>query len=406
MAGSPTPPPVDPALAVRALIERDHPLKMKTASWARELVAEADMIERDRRSVFSREAWKTCAQRGVLASSVPVDQGGAGDDPVTVALKLEGLGLGCRDTGLAYAVASHMLAFQDALVRFADAEQRRAVLEPAIRGDLIGAFAITEPEAGSDSFSMRARATRDGDGWRLSGLKRHITLGPVADVALVFAVTDPDVGRWGLSAFLVWADRPGVEFHPNREKMGLRTTPFGDIELDGYLAEPGDLVGAEGAGASIFSTCMESERGLIMATHLGAAERLIDDAVRYANSREQYGQPIAAFQAISHRIADMVLRHEVARLLLYKAALSIGDGGRATLAAAMAKLGASEAIAELSLDAARIHGARGYVTEDGVERQVRDALGGFVYSGTSDIQKNLIAGLTGVVTTGPRPGGS
>lgn len=388
----------DPQLVVDAMLDVRHPVKMRVADWAQTALDPGDMVDRDLRCVFFREAWTACADVGLPASVVPAEFGGAGDDAVTTTLKLEGLGLGCRDNGLSFALASQMLSFQDALVRFGTEQQRTEVLGPASRGELFGAFAITETGSGSDTYAMSTRAERTGAGWVLTGAKAHITLAPVADVAIVFAVTDPDRGRWGISAFLVHADRPGVTFTETKPKMGLRTTPFGDIALDGYVATPDDLIGAEGAGVSIFATCMESERGLIMASHLGAAERTLHDAVERANSREQFGRPIGAFQAVSHRLVDMAMHHETARLLLYKAAAQIGAGGRATMAAAMAKLGASESIASLVLDAARIQGGQGYVTGADVERDVRDALGGLVYSGTSDIQKNLIASLMGVRT--------
>lgn len=388
----------DPRLVVEAMLDVRHPVKMATADWARGALDPGDMIDRDLRCTFFREAWSECAAAGILGSVVPVEFGGTGDDAVTTTLKLEGLGLGCRDNGLAFAVASQMLSFQDALVRFGTADQRSRILGPACRGELLGAFAITEEGSGSDTYAMSTRAERVDGGWRLTGEKVHITLAPVADVAIVFAVTDPDRGRWGLSAFIVHAGRPGVTFTDTKPKMGLRTTPFGDIHLDGYVASSDDLIGAEGSGASIFATCMESERALIMASHLGAAERTLHDAIARANDRRQFGRSIGTFQAISHRLADMAMRHEAARLLLYRAAVELGSGHRSTLAAAMAKLGVSEAIAELTLDAARIHGAQGYVTEYEIEREVRDALGGLVYSGTSDVQRNLIAALIGVRT--------
>lgn len=388
----------DPRLVVDAILDARHPVKMEVADWARDALDPGDMVERDLHCTFFREAWTACADIGLPASAVPAEFGGTGDDVVTTTLKLEGLGLGCRDNGLAFALASQMLSFQDALVRFGSEQQRTAVLGPAMRGELFGAFAITEPGSGSDTYAMSTRAEPVDGGWVLNGEKAHITLAPVADVALVFAVTDPDRGRWGISAFLVHAGRPGVAFTETKPKMGLRTTPFGDITLDGYVATPDDLLGAEGAGVSIFAACMESERGLIMASHLGAAERTLHEAIERANSREQFGRPIGAFQAVSHRLVDMAMHHETARLLLYKAAAQIGTGGRSTLAAVMAKLGASEAIVAVVLDAARIHGGQGYVTGADVERDVRDALGGLVYSGTSDIQKNLIAALIGVRT--------
>ena len=388
----------DDALVVAAIADLDHPIKAAAADWARTTLGLEDMRDRDRDSVFFREAWAACADYGLQASIVPVVDGGAGDDIVTTMLKLEGLGLGCVDNGLGFALASQMLSFQDAIIRFGSAEQKAAILPGVCEGSTIGAFAITEPGSGSDTYSMEATATRDGDDYVLHGHKAHITLGPVADTMVVFAKTNPDAGAWGISAFLVHRDRPGVTQTENHEKMGLRTVPFGDIVLDGYRAPEADRLGPEGAGVSIFAACMESERGLIFATQLGAIERVIDDAVERANTRHQFDQPIGAFQAVSHRLAEMRVRHETARLMLYRAAAVIGDGKRATMAAAMSKLVTSEAIADIALDAARIHGARGYVVEYEVEREVRDALGGLVYSGTSDIQRNLIARLMGVST--------
>ncbi|MEM7284824.1 MAG: acyl-CoA dehydrogenase family protein [Actinomycetota bacterium] len=386
----------DDALVVAAMADVDHPIKVAAADWARATLGVEDMRDRDRDSVFFREAWAACAAYGLQASIVPTEDGGAGDDIVTTMLKLEGLGVGCMDNGVGFALASQMLSFQDAIIRFGSTEQKAAILPGVCDGSLIGAFAITEPGSGSDTYSMEATAVKDGDHYVLHGHKAHITLGPVADVMVVFAKTNPDAGAWGISAFLVHGGRPGVTQTENHEKMGLRTVPFGDIVLDGYRASEADRLGPEGAGVSIFAACMESERGLIFATQLGAVERVIDDAVERANTRRQFDQPIGAFQAVSHRLAEMRVRHETARLMLYRAAAVIGDGKRATMAAAMSKLVASEAIAAIALDAARVHGARGYVVEYEVEREVRDALGGLVYSGTSDIQRNLIARLMGV----------
>lgn len=170
-------------------------------------------------------------------------------------------------------------------MRFASDAQQAEILPEVCAGRAIGAFAITEPDPGSDTYAMQTSATKDGSDYLLAGHKAHITLGPVADIAIVFAKTDPDAGAWGISAFLVPTDQPGVTRTDNHDKMGLRTTLFGDIVLDGYRAPESDRLGPEGAGVSIFATCMESERGLIFATQLGAAERVINDAVERANSR-------------------------------------------------------------------------------------------------------------------------
>lgn len=381
--------------ALDAMLDNEHPVKLAAAAWARG-ISPTDMVRRDADTVFDRAAWQSCATAGLLGSTVPVADGGAGDDLVTSLLRLEGLGLGTRDNGFAYAVGSHLLSFTDAILRFATPAQRARILPRMCAGDLIGSFAITEAESGSDAFSMKTRALPDGDGWILNGEKLHITLAPIADLSLVFAMTEPDAGRWGVSAFLVWRDSPGVVFGDNEPKMGLRTTPYGRIHLDGYRVGADDLLGSVGSGASIFSACMESERSMIFATHLGAAERTIAATIDRARSRRQFGHPIGDFQAVSHRIADMKRAHEGARLLMYKAALQVAAGKQATLAGALAKVHAGEQILEIATSAARIHGALGYLTEYEIEREVRDAMGGPIYSGTSDVQKNTIAGLLGV----------
>lgn len=383
-------------LALEALLDDEHPIKMATAEWAKSSLDNSDMVVRDDQSTFDRIGWKLCADAGLQGSTIPASYGGGGEDIITTTLRLEGLGLGSRDTGLGFAIASQMLSFQDALLRFGSEEQKLEHLPAVARGERIGAFAITEPGSGSDSYGMEAAATNEGDVYVLHGHKAHITLAPVADLAVVFAKTNPDAGAWGISAFLVRTDDVGVTLTENDEKMGLRTTPFGDILLDGYRAPKADMLGPEGAGVSIFTTCMEAERGLIFSTQLGAAERILNEAMARANSRQQFGRNIGSFQAVSHRLADMKVDHATARLHLYKAAASINAGRRATLQAAMSKLVASEAVASIGLDAARIHAARGYVKAYEVERDVRDALGGLVYSGTSDVQKNLIARLLGV----------
>ncbi len=386
-------PPPTAEFALEALVDPAHPIKIAVADWARTELADDDMIERDRTSSFARDAWKACAAHGLMASTVPAERGGSGDDIITTLLKLEGLGLGSRDNGLGFAIASQVLSFQEALLAFGSDEQLDELIPGICSGDVIGAFAITEPESGSDTYSLSTTAAKTDDGYVLTGHKAHVTLAPVADVAIVFANTRPEVGKWGISAFLVRADRDGVSFTENHDKMGLRTTPFGDIVLDGYLAPESDRLGPEGAGLSIFATCMESERGFIFATQLGAAERVIGDAIDRARTREQFGQPIGAFQAVSHRLVDMQVRLESARLLMYRTAALVGTGRQATREAAMSKLVASEAVASIALDASRVHGARGYVSAYEVEREVRDALGGLVYSGTSDIQRNVIARL-------------
>ncbi len=383
-------------LAVEALLDPDHELKVETAKWAAAELATRDRVEADRDSLFSEEDWRRCAERGVQGLIVPEAYGGQGRDHLTASLVLEGLGYGCRDNGLSYAVASQIVSTQVALETFGTEDQKAEWLPGLCDGTSRAAFAMTELESGSDAFAMTSRARRTASGYELSGYKAFITLAPRCDLILAFASTDPDAGKWGISAFVFPADTQGVTLHPNREKMGLRTTPFGDIELADVAVPESARLGPEGAGASIFTSAMDTERALVFATQVGAMERTLEAVVEFARSRTQSGRPIGEFQGVSHRIAEMKVRHETARLFLYKTALLLDRGRPSSIAAAMTKLVASEAAVASAMDASTIFGARGYVSQFEVERELRDALGGLSYSGTSEIQRNVIARLLGV----------
>lgn len=384
-------------LAVDAMLDLHHPIKVATSIWAAEHLSQHDMVANDRTSTFAADDWQRCADAGLLGLLVPADVGGQEADLVTALLRLEGLGHGCPDNGLTFALASQVFSTQIVIDRFGNDEQRHRWLPGMCDGTVLGAFAITETEAGSDPFGLQATAVAQPDGsYILNGHKAHLTLGSRADVAVVFASTRPEAGRWGITAFLVPTDVPGVELLGNREKMGMRTTPFGDIQFTDVVVPESSRLGREGAGASIFTATLEAERGFVFVTQIGMMERLLDASVAYAKSRTQGGQVIGSYQAVSHRLADMKLQHETARLFLYSTAMRIQRDEPATMAAALSKLVASESAVAASLSATLVHGARGYVTDDEIERNLRDAIGGLVYSGTSDIQRNIVARLMGV----------
>jgi len=380
-----------------AMADLHHPTKEREAAWAAGALAQGDRVARDHASTFSQDDWQRCADRGLLAMKVPESMGGEGADLATMILRLEGLGKGCLDNGLAFALASQVVSTQEALVRFASPEIQQRWLPGLMDGSALGAFAMTEPEAGSDAYAMAATAVPTGDGdYVLNGHKAYITLGSRCAMVIVFASTRPDAGRWGLSAFVVPTDLDGVAQLPNRDKMGMRTTPFGDITLTDVVVPGSALLGREGAGVSIFNTVLEVERSFVFAPAIGATERLLDSAVEYATTRHQGGQPIGNYQAVGHRIADIKQQHETSRLSLYRAAIAMLTGRDVAMSAALAKLTASEVGISTALAASAVHGAKGFLSEFEVERHVRDALGGIVYSGTSDIQRNIIARLLGV----------
>ncbi len=218
---------------------------------------------------------------------------------------------------------------------------------------------------------------------------------------LVFATSDPKLGQWGVTAFVVDARLNGVSVGPNRPKMGLRTTPFADVTFDNVELGADSVLGSVGSGAAVFSTAMEAERAFVLAAQIGAMERQLDEAVAFTRTRRQFSQPIGDFQAVSHRLADMKLRHDNSRLQLYRSAALFVLGQPSMEAAALAKIQASEASVASSVDAILTYGARGYVTEFGVEQDLRNVAGGLVYGGTSDVQRNIVARMLGQRRSGP-----
>jgi alkylation response protein AidB-like acyl-CoA dehydrogenase len=356
----------------------------------------SDLAAREKRGHFSREDWAKCADFGILGLNVPVEFGGQNHDVVTTVAILEALGYGCHDNGLPFSLNSQIWSTQAAVREFGSDEQKAKYLRAMCAGKAIGAFAITEADTGSDTYSMKARAKRVDGGYVLKAEKHYITNAPVADFAVVFASTNPDAKQWGISAFFVENGTDGFTRGSNRDKMGLKTSPFGELYLDECFVPEKDRLGPEGAGVSIFTRSMESERGYILSSQLGAMQRQLEEAIEFARERRQFDQPIGRFQSVSNRIVDMKVRLETCRLLLYKLAWLESQGEPLAMDAALTKLHLSESFIDSSLDAIRLHGAQGYVQELGVERDLRDGIGGVIYSGTSDIQRVVIARLLGL----------
>jgi alkylation response protein AidB-like acyl-CoA dehydrogenase len=365
-------------------------------AFARAELADDELTARDQEGRFSRELWDRCARFGILGLSVPPEYGGQEIDLPTAMLIMEGLGEGCADNGLTFALNAQLWTVQRPIARFGTEDQKRRFLPGLSAGRLIGAHALTEPNAGSDAFSLTTRAERRGDGYVLNGVKCLVSLAPLADVALVFAATNPAAGKWGVSSFLVERGTPGFTAEPMQQKMGLRTVPIGRLTFEECAVPESSRLGPEGAGVSISTHSLEVERCCILASQLGAMDRQLARAISHSRSRRQFGQPIGKFQSVSNRIADMKLRIETARLLLYKVAWLVECGKPAMMEAALLKLYLSEAFVASGMDAIRIHGGEGYLSETGVERDLRDAIGGVIYAGTSDIQRNIVARLLGV----------
>jgi alkylation response protein AidB-like acyl-CoA dehydrogenase len=378
-----------------AWTEEQLAYKRAVIDFARKELNEG-IIERDREGAFSRENWQKCADFGIQGLPFPEEYGGADADIVTSMLMMEGLGYGCRDNGLIFGINAQMWSVQMPIFSYGSEEQKRKYLPGLCSGELIGAHGMSEPDSGSDAYSLRTRAVRSEGGYILNGTKMFVSNAPVADLHLVFATVDPSKRMWGITGFIVETGTPGFTVSRHLEKMGLRTSPMAELIFQDCFIPAENRLGPEGIGAKIFNTSMEWERACILGSHVGAMERQLEESIQYARERTQFDQPIGKFQSVANRIVDMKVRLETARLLLYKVAWLKKAGKPALMEAALAKLYLSESFVESGLDAIRVHGGYGYMTEFEVERDLRDAIGGILYSGTSDIQRTIIARLLGL----------
>jgi alkylation response protein AidB-like acyl-CoA dehydrogenase len=334
-----------------------------TAFARREL--NQDLAKREDAGEFPRDAWRACAAFGIQGLPVPAELGGAGADILTTALVMEALGYGCRDNGLLFSLNAQLWSVELPLVTFGTPAQQQAYLPGLVSGDLIGGHAMTEPESGSDALSMRTRAERRGDHYLLNGTKQFITNAPVADVLLVYAAIQGRPGMAGLSAFLVDAATPGLMVSGGVEKMGLRTSPTGEVALTDCLVPVQNRLGPEGAAMAIFNSSMEWERSCLFASSVGAMRRQLDACVAYARTREQFGQPIGKFQALQHRMADMLIHFEQAKSMAYLAAMQCEATDvverRRVLSAAKALIGQSARF--IGQQAVQLHGGMGMADE-------------------------------------------
>ena len=350
-----------------------------------------DLLGRDERREFWREGWQRCARFGIQGLPVPEEYGGRGLDlPATIAA-MEGLGYGCADGGLIMALNASMWTNTIPILRYGTEAQKRRYLPDLCSGALLGANGASEPEAGSDIFSMQATAGRTPEGWTLNGRKIWVTSGPIADLYVCYAVTEPGRGVLGISAFVVPRDAPGFRVVREIPKMGLRTVPMGELAFEDCRLPADALLGRAGRGAEVFNCSMEWERGAILAAALGTMRRQLERCIEHARRRTQFGKPIGKFQAVANRIVDMKVRLETCRPLVYRIGWLKAQGKDATAESAMAKLHVSDCFVKNSLDAVQVFGAAGYIAETGIERDLRDSVGSLIYSGTSDIQRNIIA---------------
>jgi alkylation response protein AidB-like acyl-CoA dehydrogenase len=355
-----------------------------------------DVIGRDERHEFSERAWKACADIGVQGLPVPTEYGGSGADALTIARAMEALGYACTDNGLLFSLGAQMWSAEIPLVRFGTDAQKRQWLPRLCDGSAIGVQCMTEPSTGSDAFAMSTTAERRGDVFVLNGTKTFITNAPVANMFVVFAKLAGATGIGSLCAFVVDRDTPGVRVGKPFRKMGLRTSPMSEVVFDECAVPESALLDSVGSGMAIFNTSMDWERSFVLATAVGSMQRQLERSIAYAKDRRQFGQPIGKFQAVSHRIVDMRVRLDAARLLLYHTAWKKAEGKNTAVEASIAKLFISESYLQSSLDSLQVHGAYGFMEETELEREVRDSIAGRIYSGTSDIQRNIVASRIGL----------
>ncbi|WP_340119964.1 acyl-CoA dehydrogenase family protein [Pelagibius sp. 7325] len=345
--------------------------------------------EWDRDSRFPREAIAAMGELGFLGMLVPPEWDGAGADHVSYALALMEVAAG--DGACSTIMSVHNSVGCMPILKFGTPEQQERFLKPMARGEMLGAFCLTEPQAGSDAAAIKTRAERDGNHYVLNGVKQFITSGKNADVAIVFAVTDPAAGKRGISAFIVPTDTPGYRVASVEKKLGQKASDTCQIVFDDLRLTPDLLLGEEGQGYRIALANLEGGRIGIAAQSVGMARAAYEAALAYAQERRSFGKPIFEHQAVAFRLADMATKIHGAELMVLEAA-ALRDAGRPCLKeAAMAKLAASEMAEQVCSDAIQIHGGYGYLSDFPVERIYRDVRVCQIYEGTSDIQRLVIA---------------
>ncbi|MEJ1170207.1 acyl-CoA dehydrogenase family protein [Variovorax sp. CCNWLW235] len=342
----------------------------------------------DREHSFPKEAHQGLAALGAYGICVPEEHGGAGLDYLTLALVLEEIAAG--DGGTSTAISVTNCPVNAILMRYGNAQQKKQWLEPLAQGQMLGAFCLTEPQAGSDASSLRTTARRDADGYVIDGVKQFITSGKNGQVAIVIAVTDKGAGKRGMSAFIVPTDAPGYSVARLEDKLGQHSSDTAQINFDGCRIPAENLIGAEGEGYKIALGALEGGRIGIAAQSVGMARSAFDVALAYAKERQAFGGSIFEQQAVGFRLAECATQLEAARQLIWHAA-SLRDAGRPCLKeAAMAKLFASEMAERVCSAAIQTLGGYGYVNDFPLERIYRDVRVCQIYEGTSDIQKLLI----------------
>ncbi len=351
--------------------------------------------ENARNHHFDVELVRKVAAQGYLGAIVPPEYGGAGLDYLSYGLVVEEIGRG--DSAIRTVISVQTSLVCSGILRWGTEEQKRKYLPQLCTGEWLGCFALTEPDTGSDAANQRTRARKTDGGWVINGAKMWISMANYAKVALVFAQTDPDKGHKGIACFLVDTDQPGFKPQTIEHKMGLHASDTGSIALEDVEVSDEDVLGQVGDGFRIAMSNLDSGRYSVAAGCVGICRGCVEESVRYAKEREQFGRPIASFQLVQGMIADMVLKTDASRMLVWRAGWLKDQGQPNTLETSIAKLHATEASLECANMAIQVHGGAGYVDDHPVERYFRDARVTTLYEGTSQIQKLIIGrAMTGI----------
>ena len=350
--------------------------------------------EHDLNAEFDWESWKKLGEFGILGLHFPEELGGSGADVMTSVMAAEALGEAGVDGGLTLSYGAHTYLCTDTIFRHGTEEQKQKYVPKLASGEWVGCMGLTEPGAGSDAASLRTRAEKRGDKWVLNGSKIFITNGAIAQVAVIYAKTNPEAGHAGISAFIVEKGTPGFSVSRNLHKMGCKTSPTSELVFDNCEIPAENLLGEEGGGFMMSMQTVEWDRSTLLAPFLGGVQYIMEKSARYAQQREQFGRPISEFQAIKRKLANMKIFLEAARGLVYRIAWC-KDQGRPLnhLEAAVAKLFLGDWSLPVSNDAVTLHGGYGYCHEYDVERTLRDSRLAPIGGGTSEIQRVLISRL-------------
>ncbi|HEY2632278.1 MAG TPA: acyl-CoA dehydrogenase family protein [Solirubrobacteraceae bacterium] len=358
-----------------------------------------EIVERAKQNArnhhFDLDLVKKIADQGYLGAIVPREYGGAGLGYVDYGLVVEEIGRGCSSVRTVISVQTSLVC--SAILKWGTEEQKRHYLPKLCSGEWLGCFGLTEPDTGSDAAKQKTRAKKTDSGWVINGSKMWISMGNYAKVALIFAQTDPEKGHRGLACFLVDTDQPGYQASTIEHKMGLHASDTASIALEDVEATDGQMLGEIGDGFKVAMSALDSGRYSVAAGCVGICQGCVEESVKYAKEREQFGKPIASFQLVQAMIADMVLKADASRMLVWRAGFLKDKGRPNTLETSVAKLHATEAAVECSNTAIQVHGGAGYVDDHPVERYFRDVRVTTLYEGTSQIQKLIIGrAMTGI----------